>query len=371
MQEKVGSPILVSGLINIETTLRVEGFPIEYAPVTYPFFGVRSSVSGVGYNLAKALTTLGDEVRFLSLLGEDLAGQTARAAMAREGVPTDYVVQCIHQTPQSAILFDGMGRRMVHTDLKDIQEQGYPAASFEEALAGCEIAALCNVNFSRPFLARARQAGKVVATDVHTIADLDDPYNRDFMAAADILFMSDERLPTSPEAWAWRVMERYGPAILVIGLGAEGALLAVRDDRYMKRLPVIHARPVVNTIGAGDALFASFLHSYNRSRNPYEAIQKAMLFASYKVGIGGSDGFLDAPALEALYQQVGAEIGDWRLEIRCLRNNWKFFLCVLCVLCGKTMSSLISISTLQSPPPPTRRRPASRCAGARRGGRCG
>jgi len=44
--------ILVSGLINIETTLRVDGFPIAYNPVNYPFFGVNSSVSGVGYNIA-------------------------------------------------------------------------------------------------------------------------------------------------------------------------------------------------------------------------------------------------------------------------------------------------------------------------------
>ncbi len=29
--------ILVSGLINIETTLRVDGFPLPYAPVHYPF----------------------------------------------------------------------------------------------------------------------------------------------------------------------------------------------------------------------------------------------------------------------------------------------------------------------------------------------
>ena len=47
--------VLVSGLINLETTLRVNGFPIDYNPVNYPFLGVQSRVSGVGYNLAKAL----------------------------------------------------------------------------------------------------------------------------------------------------------------------------------------------------------------------------------------------------------------------------------------------------------------------------
>lgn len=55
------NPILISGLINLETSLRVDGFPLPYFPVRYPFFGVNSTVSGVGFNVAKALTTLGDE----------------------------------------------------------------------------------------------------------------------------------------------------------------------------------------------------------------------------------------------------------------------------------------------------------------------
>ena len=58
--------ILVSGLLNIETTVSVRGFPIQYYPIDYPFFGVNSSVSGVGYNLAKALTVLGDSVSLFS-----------------------------------------------------------------------------------------------------------------------------------------------------------------------------------------------------------------------------------------------------------------------------------------------------------------
>ncbi len=40
--------IMIVGLINIEVALKVDGFPIVYSPVRYPFFGVNSSVSGVG-----------------------------------------------------------------------------------------------------------------------------------------------------------------------------------------------------------------------------------------------------------------------------------------------------------------------------------
>ncbi len=304
------SKILVSGLINIETTLSVEGFPIGYTPVRFPFFGVHSSVSGVGYNVAKALTVLGDDVRFLSLIGADAAGVLVRAALSADGISAEHVLGALAQTAQSVILYDGAGRRQVNSDLKDIQERAYPAGCFEEAIAGCSLAALCNINFSRPFLARARALGAPVATDVHTISDLEDDYNRDFMAAADILFMSDERLPAPPEAWVRAMWRRYGAEIVVVGLGRAGALLGVRRDGFLERIPAVTTRPVVSTIGAGDALFSAFVHFYAGTHDPYAAIRRAIVFASYKIGeTSAAAGFLDEAALDRLPSALDARQG--------------------------------------------------------------
>ncbi len=181
----MSSPILISGLVNIETTVRVDGFPIPYFPVRYPFFGVRSTVSGVGVNISTALSTLGNPVRLLSLVGDDAPGRLAREALRGRGLDDRYVLAQAAETAQSAILYDGDGRRQIHVDLKDIQEQVYPTALFDEAAEGCRLAVLCNINFSRPLLALARGRGMVIASDVHAIAELDDPYNADFMRAAD------------------------------------------------------------------------------------------------------------------------------------------------------------------------------------------
>ncbi|MCA9979026.1 MAG: hypothetical protein KC413_24865 [Anaerolineales bacterium] len=191
--------ILVSGLINIETTLKVDAFPLTYAPVRYPFFGINSTVSGVGYNIAKALTILDNKIRFLSLIGTDFVGSLVRQTLAEAGIDDRYVVNEMPQTAQSVIIYNREGRRQIHTDLKDIQERPYPQHLFEAALDGCSLAILANINYNRPFLQQARRAGKMVATDVHTIADIEDDYNQDYMAAAHILFMSNERLPCSPE----------------------------------------------------------------------------------------------------------------------------------------------------------------------------
>ena len=119
------SRILVSGLINIETTLKVDGFPIPYFPVRFPFHGIHSTASGVGYNITKALTTLGDDVTFLSIIGEDLAAQQVRSALTAENIPAENVLGLMPHTAQSVIIYDPEGKRQIHTDLKDIQKSEY------------------------------------------------------------------------------------------------------------------------------------------------------------------------------------------------------------------------------------------------------
>ena len=293
--------ILISGLINLETTLRVDSFPVEYEPVRYPFWGVRSTISGVGYNLAKALTVLGNDVSFLSMTGPGMIGKLVHQTLQADGIPRENVMPNLTQTSQSVIMYNEEGKRQIHVDLKDTQERPYPPDRFHQAMSECDLALLCNINFSRPFLQQAKQAGKIIATDVHTISDLDDHYNADFMAAADILFMSDEKLPTAPREWVRRIQNKYGTPIIVIGLGGEGALLAVKDDNFCERVPAVQTREIVNTIGAGDALFSSFNHFYHKTNDPYLAIKKATYFASYKIGeAGAAQGFLTESELEAL-----------------------------------------------------------------------
>ncbi len=297
--------ILISGLINVETTLRVERFPIEYSPVRYPFFGVRSTISGVGFNVAKALTMLGNQVSLLSMIGNDIHGTQVYQVLSDAAIDPRYVIQILPHTPQSVILYEPNGARQINVDLKDVQEQSYPQEIFEDALSEATYAALCNINFSRSMLRKVSSAGIPIATDVHSIYSLDDEYNVDFMTAANILFCSDELLPCGPEEWAGKVFHRFGVNILVIGMGKKGALLAVREAGICERFPSAYTRPVINTIGAGDALFSCFLHCYMATKDPILSLQKAMVFASFKIGENGAaEGFLSERDLEIVYERA-------------------------------------------------------------------
>lgn len=293
--------IFVSGLINLETTAKVDGFPIPYFPVRYPFFGVRSTVSGVGFNIAKALTVLGNDVRFASMLGSDDAGRLARLALQDIQIDANLIQERLVATPQSVILYDDDGRRQINVDLKDIQDTAYPPAIFRDTMDDCEVLILCNINYNRPFLSQ----DVMVATDVHTLSDLHDDYNRDFMQNAHILFLSHEHLPAPPHEFIQQLQNRYGAEVIVIGLGSDGVRMAVRADNFNEHIPAHYVRPIVNTIGAGDALFSAFVHSYMQHHDPYIAIQKAQLFAAYKIGeSGAATGFLTAAELDALHATI-------------------------------------------------------------------
>ncbi|NJK45899.1 MAG: carbohydrate kinase family protein [Pleurocapsa sp. SU_196_0] len=292
--------VFVAGLLNLETTLSVDAFPLEYAVSRYRFFGVDSTVSGVGYNVARGLQGLGSEVRLASLVGRDLAGDVVRLTLERDGLPVQDVLSGLDGTPQSVILYDGDGRRAVNTDLKDIQERAYPASRLEAELTNCDAAVICNINFARPALRIARARGIPIVTDLHAITDLENPYDQEFLESASVLFFSGERLH-QPLETAFEVLQRFETRLVVVGMGAGGALLCERD-REAVLVPARSPRAVVSTVGAGDALLSSFTHFLVTLGDPRAALQRAVLFAGWKVGAaGGASGLLNAAELEVLW----------------------------------------------------------------------
>jgi ribokinase len=294
-------PIAVSGLINIETTLRVDAFPIEYTPVRYPFFGVQSTVSGVGLNVAAALRALGREVELFSIIGVDADGARVRHELGVHDIGDDHVLPLIDQTPASVILFDGTGRRLCNTDLKDIQDAEYPIDVFAHVLEASDSTVLCNINFSRPFLEVARAAGKWVYTDVHVLADVHDDYNADFMRAAHVLFLSNEAIVGREREFVTELSAVYGNCVVVVGMGTQGALLYDGATDLFHSVPARASRPIVNTIGAGDALFSCFVDGHSRGLAPLVALERAVVFAGHKIGAtGAAEGFLDESALADL-----------------------------------------------------------------------
>lgn len=299
----------VSGLVNIETTLKIKEFPLQYYPIDYPFFGIGSSVSGVAYNVAKAFRTLGDEVQIVSFAGEDAEGERIEKEIRAEGMDTAFLFRELAETPVTVAIYDTTGRRQIHCDLKDIQEKTMEKPEVEQKLAESDLAVICNINFNRPLLKKAKALGKRIATDVHVIADSEDEFNKEFMENADILFLSDEKIPCAPEKFLIELKEKYPAEVIVIGLGASGAICYDRKMDELCKLPAVQIGGIVSTIGAGDALFTSFLHYYEKGYKTVEALKRAEVFAALKIRQdGAAKGFCDENTVEEIYRSQWADI---------------------------------------------------------------
>ena len=292
--------ILVSGLLNIETTVAVRGFPIHYYPIDYPFFGVNSNVAGVGFNVAKALRTLDDDVELVSFLGEDYEAGRICAELKNCGISDAGIRWALQKTPTSVILFAPDGRRQVYCDLKDIQEQSLDVENLEGKLSQVDAAVICNINFNRGLIRKAREMNVLTATDVHVLEDVENDYNRDFMENADILFLSDEKLPCAPEEFIQRLRDRYHNRVIVIGMGGKGAMLLDAEANLLTTVPAYSKVKVVNTVGAGDSLFSAFLHFFVKGYSAEDSLRRAVVFAGIKIGFNGAAvGFCTEDEIEA------------------------------------------------------------------------
>lgn len=294
--------ILVSGLINTETTVKVKSFPIEYFPIDYPIFGVNTRVSGVAYNLVKALKSLGDDVSLVTMTGDDFSADYIKSEVEKAGVDEKYINNILKSTPNSVVLYDADGKRQIYCDLKDVQDIKY---DFKEDLySDKDVVIACNINFNRELLKKAKAAGKIIATDVHVLGDIDDEYNWDFMKMANIIFLSDENIKTDYKKFLMSIEEKFSNDIIVLGMGNKGALMYVKEENEFYELPAVDVVNVVNTVGAGDALFSSFIHFYAKGLKPIDCLKRAEVFAAYKIGFdGASVGFADEAMVEKLVNQ--------------------------------------------------------------------
>ncbi|HEX4834331.1 MAG TPA: carbohydrate kinase family protein [Trebonia sp.] len=308
----MASSIVVVGVASLYMSVGVPGFPVEHAPGVPPAW-LRSGVAGSAAHVAKVLSALGNDVRLCTLAGSDPAGLAVRADLRAAGLPADGIVDA-GATSLGVVLVSPDGSRMGYPYLAAVNAVGYPAGTFRHLAAGTSLAVLTNTRFAGPLLGHARDLSVPIAVDVHLIADVDDVYNRPWLEVADIVFCSHERLPCPPAEWAARMFARYpGCEIVGIGQGAEGAILGLRDGTLV-RASAVAPRGVVSTTGAGDALFASFLHGWLATGSPVQALSSAVLHAGWKIGCPlPGDASLSENELARLGTQcqVRTEIGRW------------------------------------------------------------
>lgn len=291
---------MVAGFVQYETIVKVEELPVPYRQFESSRDLIYTDMGGTGFDEAMALRWLGNDVDFMSMVARNMSNRQIAAYLHINNVDlkTDYVLPTLDGMPTSVVLYC-KGQKQTFEDVKDIRTAEYDYDLFESQIKDKDMVLISNCNFCRPLIGLAQKYNKPLAVNVRSMRAEKIEQKKDFLSAADILYISDDDLDSDPYDCINECREKYNPQIVVVGIGARGVILYTREDNSVLEYKSVKTNEVVNTVGAGNALFSAFLHYYVKTGDAKESIKDALLFASYKIGfVGTTNGFMTEEQIE-------------------------------------------------------------------------
>jgi len=248
--------VLVLGGAAWNTMIRLDRFP-EPRSQTIFSRGCHEAVGATGAGKALNLRGLAMDVTFHAMLGEDEAGARVRAALERAGV-------ALLSDPDPAgterhvNLMDADGGRISIYVAYATQEPRFDEARLLRLFPSQDAIALNINNYCRRLIPALRHAGKPIWCDVHDWNGRDD-YHRDFVEAADFLFMSSDNLTDHRSLMEQLIATRKQ---LVVCTHGRGGSTAVTPEGHWIETPIAPGFERRDTNGAGDAFFSGVLHGW-------------------------------------------------------------------------------------------------------------
>ncbi|MGV1004244.1 MAG: carbohydrate kinase family protein [Candidatus Nanopelagicales bacterium] len=290
--------VTVVGHPGLDTLVFLPPVPLDLNDDGFFTRNVDTVGGAVGYG-ARAFNRLGHSVVAMAGLGDDAGGLTVRQVLAREGIQIVAVPDPIGTT-RSVNLVHPDGRRTFFYDGGSHMELLPEWDLVQQALRGADLVFASLSNWARGVVAAARAGGIPVAVDLQDVRDPADPYRRDFIAAADLLFASAAHIPDPlAAAQGWFAT---GPAsVVVFGRGPAGALAVSRDGRVLAQPPPGVDLPIIDTTGCGDSLACGFLDGYLfGGLSLEEALRRGQLMALVTASQVGGDELATSAELAAL-----------------------------------------------------------------------
>ena len=264
----------MAGAFGIDTNVYVTG---ERVGTEVTFARTADGLGQAGCYSALAAAALGVPTRAIAALGQDRLGAWVREALHACGIEIIELRDPLG-THRSINLMAPDGSRRNYFDARGASLVEIDAGACRAALRGARMLHCHLDDWCRRLLPLARDEGLLISCDLQDLVAIDDPYRADFVAAADVIFMSAANL-ADPAAAAAELAARRPGRVVVVGAGPAGCLLARGGD--VQHYPgVVLEEPVVDTNGAGDTLAVTFLVAHLLDGLPVErAIGRAQLAA--------------------------------------------------------------------------------------------
>lgn len=291
--------VVVVGNVGIDTNVYLHGADIDWS-VEGNFTENIDYIGQAGGYTSRMYARLGYRTAFIGHVGEDSSGRFIRDTFRADGIDISALGTDPAGTARSVNVMYRDGRRKNFYDGKSHMQLEPNWEAAKRVLRGARLAHVHLPNWARKLLPAAREFGVTIACDLQDVVDVADPYRRDFVQHADVLFFSavnvDDPTPLIDQFLA------VNPGVIcVVGMGARGCALGTANGvRFFP--PVSLPQPVIDTNGAGDGLAAGFLSGYVLDgRSPAAAILRGQLLARHTCTLrANTNDLLDKPTLEKL-----------------------------------------------------------------------
>jgi fructokinase len=252
---------------------------ISIGEVLWDVVGNAEHLGGAPFNFAAHLTVLGHSVSFISAVGEDERGRKVLERVAGMGLSSRYV-HCLKQygTGVVTVTLDGQGQPqfVIHRPAA-YDFPGLSDAEWKELLSGAPEWIYFGTLLQMSPQAR-RLTARILDANPHARRFYDvnlrvNCYEAslvwDLMSRASIVKLNEHEAaeiarlareePGPLEQFCRSYSQRFGWEAVCVTRGADGCVLLIGDE-YIARegYPV----EVVDTVGAGDAFAAAFIHGF-------------------------------------------------------------------------------------------------------------
>jgi ribokinase len=265
--------------------------------------GFKMGPGGKGSNQAVAAARAGAKVTFVSRLGADEFGASALALYRREGIATR-IMEMADQPTGAAFIYVNE-RNGENAIIVVPGAAGHISVADVEAAAGAIRGARVFVTqLEQPIaaaqsgLAIAKRAGVVtvfnpapaaaVPEAIYALCDYVTPNESEAAHLTGLPVGSVDEARKAGDAFL-----KKGVGAALITLGEQGALLHDRTQSVL--VPAVHAGPVVETAGAGDAFNGGFAAALARGLTPLDATRFGCAVAGISVTRAGT-----APSMPSL-----------------------------------------------------------------------